>query len=111
MPTGLKYESEPCVTGWGRVRDLKSKGLDDMIVRAGWSFFFIAGGIQMIAFGSDEKRTTVKALKRIVATLKAQKFNCLEIDQVAVRRFLGLPYVSVSVHLRHIQAGQVLFAD
>ena len=65
----------------------------------------------MIAYGADQERATDKALKRILASLKTQRFNCLEITQVTAKRFLGLPYVSVSAHSRHIQAGLVLFAD
>ena len=34
-----------------------------------------------------------------------QKCNCLEIDEVATRSFLGMPGVSVSAHTRHIQKG------
>ena len=85
--------------------------MDRLIGRAGWNFFYIAGGIEMIAYGADQERATDKALKRILASLKTQRFNCLEITQVTAKRFLGLPYVSVSAHSRHIQAGLVLFAD
>jgi hypothetical protein len=41
--------------------------------------------------------------------VKSATFNCLEISQVAAKRFLGLPYVSVSAHWRHIQESPVLF--
>ena len=111
LPAALHCESQPFATGWGQVKNLDSYGMDDIIGRAGWSFFYIAGGIQMIAFGADEEKATGKALKRIIASLKTKKFNCLEITKVAAKRFLGLRYVSVSVHLRHIQSGLVLFAD
>jgi len=65
----------------------------------------------MIAFGADEKQVTGKAIKRIIASLKAKNFNCLEITHVAAKRFLGLPYVSVSAHSRHVQKSRTLFAD
>jgi len=90
---------------------MDSNEMDHSIRLAGWNFFYIAGGIEMIAFGADEKQATGKALRRIVASLKAPNFNCLEITRVAVKRFLGLPYVVVSAHSRHIQAGLVLFAS
>lgn len=111
LPTELQCGREPYVAGWGTVQNLDSKSLDQMIERAGWKLFFIAGAVDMIAFGADQKKAAGKALRRIVNSLKAPKFNCLEITEVAAKRFLGFPYVKVSVHLRHIQPGLVLFAD
>ena len=111
LPAALQCESEPFAIGWGQVKNMDSNEMDHSIRLAGWNFFYIAGGIEMIAFGADEKQATGKALRRIVASLKAPNFNCLEITRVAVKRFLGLPYVVVSAHSRHIQAGLVLFAS
>jgi hypothetical protein len=36
-------------------------------------------------FGSDEEKTTRKAIKQVVANLKSKNFNCLEITQVAAK--------------------------
>jgi hypothetical protein len=41
--------------------------------------------------------------------MKSDRFNCLEISRVAVKRFLGLPYVTVAGHPRHIQESVYLF--
>lgn len=111
LPAALHCESVPFATGWAHIRNLDSKGMNHIIEGAGWHFFFIAGVIEAIAFGADEKQTAARALKRIIASLKAQKFNCLEVKQVAVKRFLGIPYVKVSAHSRHIQKGLILFVD
>src|SRR6267143_202211 len=40
--------------------------------------------------------------------VKSGKFNSLEITRVASKRFLGLPYASVSAHSRHIQENEFL---
>ena len=109
LPAAFQCESEPFSTGWSQVKNLDSNGMDHNIRRAGWNFFYIAGGIEMIAFGADNEQTAGKALRRIISSLKAPKFNCLEIKQVTAKRFLGLRYVSVSAHSRHIQEGLVLF--
>ena len=82
-----------------------------IIEGAGWRFFLIAGVIEMIAFGPHEKQTTAKAVKRTISSLRERKFNCLEVEQVTFKRFLGMPYVKVSAHSRHIQEGLVLFVD
>jgi hypothetical protein len=111
LPESLLLESEPYAYGWRLVKNLDSNRLDQILSQAGWSFFYIAGVIETNAFGSDEKRTMRKAIKQIIANLKSKNFNCLEITRVASKRSLGLPYVSVSVHSRHIQKGQTLSGE
>jgi hypothetical protein len=111
LQESLLLESEPYGYGWRLVKNLDSNGLDQIISQAGWSFFYIAGLIETNTFGSDEKKTTCKAIKRIIANLKSKNFNCLEITRVAAKRSLGLPYVSVSAHSRHIQEGPALSGE
>ena len=107
QPEG-RIDSEPYALGWRLVKNLDSKGLDRIITQAGWNFFYIAGVLETNAFGSDEKMTTRKAIKQVITKMKSKNFNCLEITHVAAKRSLGLPYVSVSAHSRHIQKDQVL---
>jgi len=111
LPESLLFESEPYISGWSLIKNLDSKGIDQIIGKAGWHFFYIAGAIETSAFGSDEKKTTRKAIKQVIAKLKSKNFNCLEITRVAAKRSLGLPYVHLSAHSRHIQKGYVLFGN
>ncbi len=111
LPESLLFESEPYTYGWRLVKNLDSNGVDQIISKAGWNFFYIAGVIETNVFGPDEKKTTRKAIKQVIANLKPKGFNCLEIKQVAAKRFLGLPCVRVSAHSRHIQKSLVLFED
>jgi hypothetical protein len=60
-------------------------------------------------FGSDGEKTQGRAVRRILSCLKSWKFNCLEITQVAAKRFLGIPHVTVSANARHIQGSVFLF--
>ena len=108
LPETILFESEPYAYGWRLVENIDSNGLDQIIRQAGWNFFYIAGLIETNVFGSDEKKTTRKAVKRIIANLKSKDFNCLEITRVVAKRSLGLPYVRVSARSRHIQKGQAL---
>ena len=110
LPEALQIESEPCVPGWRLVKDLNGYGLDRKVDEAGWTFFFLAGEIRTIAFGADEQGTVRRAIKRILANPMAKQFNSLEITRVASKRFLGLPYMSVGAHSRHIQEGLVLWS-
>ena len=108
LPETILFESEPYAYGWRLVENIDSNGLDQIIRRAGWNFFYIAGVIETNVFGSDEKKTTRKAIERIIANLKSKNFNCLEITRVAAKQSMGLLYVSVSARSRHIQEGQAL---
>jgi hypothetical protein len=110
LPKSLQIESEPCVPGWRLVKDLNGYALDRKVHEAGWTFFFLAGEIRTIAFGTDEQRTVRRAIKRILANPRSKQFNSLEITRVASKRFLGLPYMSVGAHSRHIQEGLVLLS-
>jgi hypothetical protein len=103
LPDALRVESEPCATGWRLVKDLDGYGLGRKVHEAGWTFFCPAGEIKATIFGLDVQKTVRRAVKRILANLKSGEFNSLEITQVTRKRFLGVRYVTVSAHSRHIQ--------
>jgi hypothetical protein len=109
LPEGLQLESDPYLKGWRLVKSPGSSGLDQKLREAGWTFFYMASELDARAFGSDSEKTTHRAVKKVIANIKADTFNCLEISQVAAKGFLGLPYVSVAAHPRHIQESMFLF--
>ena len=109
LPESLRFESEPYSNGWRFVKNLDGYGLDRKIRDAGWNFFYMAGELKVSVFGHVGEGTGRRAIKEILGKLKLDKFNCLEITQVAGKRFLGLPYVNVSARWRHIQESLVLF--
>jgi hypothetical protein len=108
LPETVRFETEPCAPGWRLVKNLDGYGLGRKIHEAGWTFFWLAGELGATVFGFDEQKTVRRAVKRILANLKSGEFNSLEITRVASKRFLGLPYVSVSAHSRHIQGSLFL---
>ena len=103
LPDSLRFESESYSNGWRLVKNLDGYGLDRKIREAGWTFFFMAGEIKASVFGFGGEKSHRRALNKIIAYMKSDRLNCLEIAQVAAKRFLGLPYVSVSAQPRHIQ--------
>ncbi len=109
LPEGMQLESEPYSTGWRLAKNFDGGELDRKIRDAGWNFFYMAGEIKVSVFRLDGENTRRKAIEQILGKLKLDKFNCLEITHVAEKRFLGLPYVSVVAHWRHIQESLVLF--
>jgi hypothetical protein len=93
-------------SGWAAVEDSRSV-FEKGVRAAGWTFFFMAGEIKTTVFGFDRQKTLRVALKRLIANVKSQNCNSIEITQVTGKSFLKLPYVSVSAHPRHLQKGMV----
>ena len=98
--------SEPYSGGWTTVSNLRSDFERD-ISQAGWTFFFQAGEIHATVFGFNVEAAVRTAVERLIKNAKTLNCNCLEIGQVTMKSFLGLPFATVSAHSRHIQAGAV----
>jgi len=109
LPQGSGVESEPYVKGWRLVKNFTSSELDRKLCDSGWTFFFMAGEVNAMAFGSNVEKTTRRAVARVIASMKSGGFNGLEISGVKAKSFLGLPYVAVVGHARHIQESMYLF--
>ena len=109
LPETLPIESDPYLNGWRRVKNLDKSGLDRKLCEAGWSFFYMAREVDAIVLGPESDKTIRRAVKHVIANMKSEKFNCLEISDVSAKRFLGLPYLTVAVHPRHIQESVCLF--
>jgi hypothetical protein len=110
LPEGLRFESEPCVPGWSFVKNLDAADLGRRIQEAGWTFFYMAGEINLTVCGFDEQKTVRRAVEHILANLKPEKFNSLQITRVASvasQRFLGVSYLTVTAHSRHIQESMI----
>src|SRR5579864_4720026 len=99
----LGLESEPCSGKWSVVSGLDGFALDRKIHAAGWNFFFMASEVKVMFFGALGTTRIQNAVQRILAKVKPQSFNCLEITGIVAKRFLGMPYATVSAHSRHIQ--------
>ncbi len=111
LPDVLQFESEPCATGWRLVKDLDGYELDRKIHDARWTFFYLAGEIHTSIFGFDVQKTVRRAVKRILANRRPEKFNSLQITQIVSKRFLGVPCIQVYAHPRHVQKSMFLFRD
>jgi hypothetical protein len=99
----LGLESEPYSGGWSVVKALDGFALDRKIHAAGWNFFFMAAEVKVMFFGALGAKKIQNALKRILVKVRHQNFNSLEITGIVAKRFLGVPYATVSAHSRHIQ--------
>jgi len=98
-------ESEPCSGSWSLIKALDGASVDGKIRAAGWNFFFMAAEVKVMFFGAVGTTKIANALQRILAKVKQHHFNGLEITGIVASRFLGVPYVTVSAHSRHMQQG------
>jgi hypothetical protein len=102
LPAGMAIERDVFLSGWKAVKDSYGYQLGRKIEGAKWNFFYLAGEISVTVLGSGSK--TLRAVRRALAKQEKQ-FNSLEIKSVVSKRFLGLPFVGVVAHTRHIQQG------
>jgi len=108
LPESMRLESDASGAGWARVADCPDRNrLEERLAGAGWTFHYMAGALRTISFGFEAQSMTQRAVKSMIASVKRQKCNCVEIDEIATHSFLGMPYVSVSAHARQIQKNMV----
>jgi hypothetical protein len=104
----LGLECEPYSRSWSVVQGCDGFDLDRKIRAAGWNFFFMAAETKAMFFGALGANKINNALRRILAKVRQENFNCLEVTGIVAKRFLGVPYATVSAHSRHIQQSCLL---
>ena len=106
LPPAFRPGSESYPDAWVSVKSgLDPHDLEKELAALGWIFHYMAGKVRATAYGLDRQKSMNQALAKLIAGAMRQKCNCLEIDEVATRTFLGIPGVSLSAHTRHIQKG------
>lgn len=103
LPANLPIERDAFLPGWTIVKNLDRSTLARNIEGANWNFFYLAGEIRATVLGRDRPGTLRRAVKSVLGKLEGQKFNSLEITEVVSKRLLGIPFMSVTAHSRHIK--------
>jgi hypothetical protein len=104
LPKSLVIGNKSDTDGWAGIEDGRS-AVEKVIQEDGWTYFFMAGEIKATGFGLDRQKRLGAARQRLVTDAKAQNANSVEITAVTGKSFLGVPYVSVTAHVRHLQKG------
>ena len=105
LPGTLSIESEAFLPGWRVVENLDPYALARKIESANWNFFYLASELRATVLGRDRSGTLRRAVKCVLGKRQGQKFNSLEITKVVSKRLLGIPFISITAHARHIQQG------
>lgn len=103
MAEVLALQSEPYFGNWSVLKVLDSFTLDRKVHAARWNFLFMADEVKSSFVGAIGESKIKEALRQIARKVKHQNFNCLEVTSIVAKRFLGVPYATVSAHSRHIQ--------
>jgi hypothetical protein len=109
LPSALRLQSQSDANGWAAIEDTRCN-FEKAIREAGWTFFFMACEMHASAFSFDRPKALRAALKRLTADVRSLRCNCIEIGQVTDKSFLGVPYVRVTAHARHLQEGALFSA-
>ena len=111
FPEHFKCDSESYSPGWRSVQGIDGYELDRKIHDTGWHCFYFAGEYKVTALGREGQKTNRKAIAQIQTLAKSENTNAFEITRVAHKTFLGIPYTSLSFHMRNIQEGMLLPGD
>lgn len=101
----LEVDSESYCQNWRSLGVTESLDLDRKVRAAGGSLFFMASEIRAVVPAWGGQNTLRRGVKRLLAQTRLQHFNCLEVSHILKKHFLGIPYVSIAAHSRHIQKG------
>lgn len=95
--------SEPYCGNWSLLKVLSGSAFDRSVRASGWNFIFMAGELKATFFGAPGAKRIENAVKRILGKMKPQNFNGLAVTRIVAKRFLGIPYATVSAHPCHLQ--------
>jgi hypothetical protein len=104
----LALESEPYAETWDVLQSPPNASLDRKIRDTGWSHCFVDAEVRATAHGKLSASSVHRALEQIFARVRNADFNCLEVTRIIENRFLGVPYVTVCAHSRHIPQGSMM---
>ena len=102
LPEQMGTSTESYSPGW-RAASGDGFAFDGKLRLLGWDCFFIAGELRTVSFGSSKAGMLKSAVRRLLSKVRSLDFNCVEFTGVIKSRFLGIPYVSVRGHARHVQ--------
>lgn len=108
LPPNLPIVSNAFFPGWLIVTSPDRPSLTRGIEAAHWNFFYRAEETRAVAFGTESLHTLRRAVKGILAKQAQESFNCLEVTAIASKRFLGIPFLRIVAHIRHIQESSAL---
>lgn len=105
-PRVFQAQDDAHQSGWVPVKlNTTSRELDTELSKFGWTFFFMANVIRKSALAVDRDKGITAALKRVIAQVREDGCNSLQIEAIEAHSWFGISRVTVSAHPRHLQKG------
>lgn len=109
LPKDVSVRSARYSNNWDVISGPDALLMEDSLRAKGWNFFFVADRMHAANLGRCGGTNSRKAVDRILSRVHLQRLNCVQISEIAAKRFLWIvPYVSICAHARHIQQGLML---
>jgi hypothetical protein len=71
----------------------------------------MAGEIRAVVPAWGGHNTLRRGVKRLLPQTRLQHLNCLEVTYILRKYFLGVPYLSIAAHPRHLQEGSQILSS
>ena len=109
LPPNLSIASNAFFPGWQIVTSPDRSTFTRSVEAAHWNFFYRANETRATVLGGASLRTLRRAVKKVLAKQEQhQNFNALEVTAIVSKRFLGIPFLRIVAHIRHIQESSAL---
>lgn len=108
LPEQLNLKTEKHSADWRILPEANGYALDRQLRVVGWSCTLLSGEIKTISFGRSQAAMLKSGVRRLLAKVRGLDYNCAEIATIKHSRFLGVPYVTICAHARHIQSSYEL---
>ena len=108
LPEALELQTNPYSRDWKVIKGLDSYSLGARMCAIGWRLVFIAGHVEVMEFGWNRESGARRGVKRMLKTVRALHFNCMELAGVLRNHFLGIPYMVISGDTYQIQRNMEL---
>ena len=102
LPQSVYFESRQ-YGQWKVLTGANGFAVETTLSQEGWHFFFMVPEIRVGAVSASYTKALRAALRKAYSAVEVQNFNALEIAEITAKRFLGMHYVRVVAHPRHVK--------
>jgi len=102
------FDTQSYSHGWRRIPGPDGYAFDRQLRLRGWGCIFLSGELKARACGFSHRSMLDSATARFLAEVRALNFNSAEVNVIAYSSFLGVQFLVIRGHARHVQPGCVL---
>ena len=105
LPQEIRVNARKYSGEWQSLPGASGYVLDRQLRLLGWSCSFLAGELTTMSLARTQASMLERAVRKFLAKAQGRYCNCAEIATITRARFLGIPYLKVRGHARHVQPG------